>query len=35
MAINLEYDIDLQLDAAATEAEIAATTTPETELNAE
>ena len=35
MAINLEYDIDLQLDAAATEAEISATTTPETELNAE
>ncbi|MGE3270542.1 MAG: RNA polymerase sigma factor RpoD/SigA [Chloroflexota bacterium] len=29
MAINLDYDIDLQLEAAATEAEIAATSEPE------
>src|SRR3712207_9216138 len=29
MAINLDYDIYLQLDAAATEAEIASTTEPE------
>jgi len=30
MAINLDYDIDLQIDAAATEAEIASTDEPRT-----